>query len=73
MSKFENTILDDERPIKSVWFDDAEESRFISAGEMTIEAYAEPGEYCHKPWIRILRNGEVIQRFHAQRVRICYE
>jgi len=68
------TIIEDEREIKALYFDDEEGSQFV-VGEFEItkiEAYGEPAEYCLVPWFAVYRGDQIHQRLPAGRVRVVY-
>jgi len=69
------TIIEDQREIGGVYFDDEEGSRFQVGenGVTSIKAYGENAEYCLVPWLAIYRGEEIWQRLPAGRVRIYYK
>lgn len=75
MKEDTNNILNDDRNISMVAFSYEGDAGGVyrSSEEIKIEAYPEPGEHCYIPWIRVLKNGEVISRFPAGMVSIYYE
>lgn len=69
------TMLEDKRPIQAVFFNDEDNSSYqIGIFDCTkIEVYAEPGEYCSKPWIAVYRNEKIYTRIPANMVQIVYQ
>jgi len=65
-----NTILEDKRPIKGIYWDDEHGTQYESDSFQTIEAYGEPGLHCCLPWFRVIKNGVVIARIPAQKVTV---
>jgi len=72
-------IIEDEREILLIHFDDDEGSCFSTGdcgsalGITKIVAYGEPAEYCLVPWLAIYKGEEIWQRLPAGRVRIVYK
>jgi len=68
-------LIEDSRPIISVCHDAAECNmwRVGTGGVEKIECYGEPGEYCLIPFLKIWKNGEVVERCNALPFRIIYE
>lgn len=73
MGEDQNTILNDKRKISLVEFAGENAGMYRALGDMVIEAYPEPAEHCYVPWIRVIKNGEVIARIPAGMVSIHYE
>lgn len=70
------TLLEDKRPIGSVWFDETGEGggwRVGSVGVTKIEAYAEPGEYGPKPYLAVYKGNAIHIRVPASMVYVVYE
>lgn len=68
------SILMDEREIKRVNYNDAEES-FHEVGVLgcsKIEAYGEKGMYNDIAWIAVYYDGELTNRIPASQVEIIY-
>lgn len=68
------TMLEDQRPIKGIYFNDAEGGCYEVGimGCTRIEVYGEPGEYCNKPWIAIYKSDELTTRIPAGMAQIVY-
>ena len=68
-----DSILNDARAIKSIWWDDEDGSGFVARDGVVIQAYGEDGMHCYIPYIRIIDNGVVVHRIPAYKVRIVYD
>lgn len=69
----ENNILNDKRPISLVAFEGEDGGCYRASAGYVIEAYPEAGQHCYLPWIRVIKNGEVICRIPAGMLSIHYE
>ncbi len=69
------SILEDDREIESIHFDDEKESIISTEFDYCdkIVAYPESGPYCNIAWIALVKNDVVIQKMPADRVRIVYK
>jgi hypothetical protein len=71
MSNKYNDLLDDNRSIKALLFD--EDDSIIAVGQSKvekIEVYGEPGEFCYRPWFAVYRSGVIAERINAFAVSI---
>ena len=66
-------IIDDTRPIESVWFEEGDGFKVGTLGITKINSYGEPGEYEMQPWIKVYRGDSIHARFPARRVAIIYQ
>lgn len=68
------TILEDRRPIKSIWFEDEAGScyRVGSAGVTRIEAYGEPGQGAYVPFFAVWKGDHLAWRVPAHLVSVAY-
>lgn len=68
------SMLDDKRDIHEVHFLGAD-AGFFAVGRNGIEkivAYGEPGHMALIPWIAVYKEGQIVYRFPAGQVQICY-
>ena len=69
-----NTLLNDTRGIKSIWSSGPEvwgyaiQKLGCAVVVDEIECYGEPGEYCYIPWLRIWKDGKVIERINSHTI-----
>ena len=59
-------IINDDRPIKSITFEDDSVFQVGVSGIDSITAYEEYGQYSMITWFSIFRNGEITQRVNGQ-------
>lgn len=67
-------LVDDPRPIASVWFDDPEGSHW-KVGDSNITAiipYYEKGQMAEVAWLAIYRGDNICSRVRADKVSIVY-
>lgn len=67
----EDTLLNDKRPILSIYFRDGK-CWYEANAFAVIEVYPEPGDYGDIPWIRVKQDGRVTCRMNANRAEIFY-
>ena len=69
-----NTMLDDKREIKAIYFNDAEGTCYtVGSYECdAIKTYGEPGMHCNLPFLAIYKKGEIHSRIPAHTVQITY-
>jgi len=65
-------IVEDPRTISGIYFDDDEGSCYQQSDGFIIIAYAEPGPVGPIPWLEISKDGQVVARLTAYKVRIVY-
>lgn len=76
------TILNDEREIKSIWFE-GEGAGGYCVGQSVyqaeaqvkvtkIEAYGEPAQFCDVPWFAVYSDDTLIARIPAGQVTVHY-
>ena len=69
-------LIDDDRPIKYLEFNDSCESLFAITGPYKncekIVAYNELGIGSETPWIAVYRDGEILCRVPSYKVTITY-
>lgn len=73
MSAEENTIINDQREIYSIDFNDEQGSCYSTDLGCKIEAYGEPGMHCYIPFYRVIREGKIIARVPAWQVSVRYK
>ena len=68
------TMLEDERPIKGIYYNDAVGTCYEVGvfGCTKIEIYGEPGDYCYKPWIAVYKGDELTTRIPAGMAQVVY-
>lgn len=68
------SMLDDKREIDQVYFFGAEAGYFAVGrnGTEKIVVYGEPGHMALIPWIAVYKEGQIVYRFPAEQVQICY-
>lgn len=66
-------MLNDSRLITGIFWDDAAGSCFrVPESADRIEAYGEPGMHCDIPFLRVIKDGQVIFRVPAIQVQVSY-
>jgi len=73
MSDTVRTMLEDDRKIQGVYYSDSGLHEIGIMGCTRIEAYGEPGPYCHLPFIAVWYEGELKHRIPAGMVQVVYE
>ena len=68
------TILEDNRKIKSIIFQDNTQYTIGSMGVTEIKAYGEPSEFCLVAWVAVFKGkGRITNRIPAYQVMVSYE
>ena len=67
------TILEDDRKIEALYYNDAADTQFIAGDGLEITAYAEPADGCFLTYFAVKEDGEIISRIPAPMVEVCYE
>lgn len=73
MSEIE-TILEDEREIRAIYWNDTHNTNLIVGGQIEkIIAYGENGMHCSLPYIAVYSGSEIVRRVPAWQVEIEYK
>lgn len=61
-------ILDDDRKIESIWYEQGEPYKIGTCGVTKIEAYGEPAEFCDRPWFAIWKGDVITSRMNGAQI-----
>ena len=70
------TMIDDPRPIKSIWWHEGREGWQVGLGSpapMRIEIYREPGQGGFVPWVAIYVGDKIVARSDCAGASVFYE
>ena len=66
-------IIEDKRPIESIWYEPGAHYKVGQNGVTKIESYGEVGEYEWQPWLKVFKGEEIYARIPAKQVAIIYQ
>ena len=66
------SILDDNRTIDGIFFEDEDGSCYTRDTGFTILPYMEPGPCGNITWLAVMKNGAIIARVPSWKVSIVY-
>ena len=66
-------MLEDEREIEQIFYEDGSDVNVGDSGVTAIKAYGEHGLYCNLPWLAIYKGDEIARRIPANFVEIHYK
>ena len=65
-------IIEDKRPIQSIWYENDTHYKVGQSVVTKIESYGEVGEYASQPWLKVFKGEEIYTRIPAKHVAIVY-